>query len=184
MRITALLALAAITSAAACDDGFGPLNWDATPDTLAVYSLARSELRGLPSAIDLYNLQSLRVEVPGVTGLWDVAFSEEGGQFILLPPSWFPGVSSRAGIAVIEDQSFEEVMRAPADSAAYSITEPVPVRMDAVYVFRTGRRPTSSCIYYAKATAVALDAEAGRLEMQVVRNPVCADRYLVPPDQR
>lgn len=184
MRITALLALAAITGAAACDDGFGPINWLATPDTLAVYSLARSELRGLPSAIDLYNLQSVRIEVPGMTGLWDVAFSEEGGQFVLLPPSWFPGVSSRAGIAVIEGQSFEEVIRAPADSASYSITEPVPVRTDVVYVFRTGRRPLSSCIYFAKATAVALDEEAGRLEMQIVRNPVCADRYLVPPDQR
>jgi hypothetical protein len=184
VRITALLALAGITTVAACDDGLGPEFWIDTPVTITVYSLARSELRGLPSAIDVFELEPRRVDVAGMTGFWDVAFSEENGQFVLLPPSWFPGVSSVAGIAVIEDQSFDEVIRAPGDSAAYSITDPVPVRTDVVYVFRSGRRVLSSCVWYAKAMAVALDEEAGRLEMEIVRNPLCGDRYLVPPDKR
>lgn len=186
MRGTALLTLAALAGVTACDDGFGPFNWDSTPDTIAVYSLARQELLGLPSAIDLASgiVQAVRVEVPGASGAWDVALTEEGGQFVLLPAGAISGIGLRPGIAVIEGQAFEDVVRAPRDTAAYSRTEPVPVRTDVVYVIRSGRRAGTSCVYYAKATATAVDADAGRVELQVVRNPLCSDRFLVPPDER
>lgn len=188
MRATALFTLAALAGVAACDDDLGPLNWDSLPDTVAIYSLARPELLGLPSALNVASVNArvevVRVELPGATGLWDVALSEEGGGFVLLPAGAVQGVTVRPGIAVVEGEAFEDVLRAPGDTAAYTRSAPVPVRTDVVYVIRSGQRPTSACVYYAKARAVALDASAGRLEIEVVRNPYCRDRYLVPPDER
>jgi len=176
--------LAAFAGVTGCDDDFGPFPWDATPDTLAVYSLAREELHGLPAAIDFVSVQVVRVDQPGASGLWDVALSELDGEFVLLPAGAVSGIGLRPGIAVIEDQAFEDVVRAPRDTAAYTRTEPVPVRTDVVYVIRTGRRTGSSCSYFAKAEVVTADADAGRVEIQVVRNINCNDRDLVPPDER
>jgi len=178
--------LAALVGVAGCDDDIGPFLWDGTPRTVSVYSLAREELHGLPAAIDFTTSQAIRVDLPGASGSWDVALSEIDGEFVLLPAGSIPGIGLRPGIAVIEDQAFEDVVRAPRDTAAYTWTEPVPVRTDVVYVIRTGRRPGLLCAfyYYAKAEVTTIDRDAGRVDMRVVQNPYCNDRSLVPPDER
>jgi len=186
VRGKALLTLAALASATGCDDGFGPFDWNSTPDTVAVYSLARDELLGLPSALDFARgrVQLIRVDLPGASGLWDVALREVDGEFVLLPAGVVGGIGIRPGIAVVEDQAFEDVLRAPRDTAAYTRAEPVQVRTDAVYVIRSGRRAGTSCIYFAKAEVVAVDADEGRVDIRVVQNPYCNDRFLIPPSER
>jgi len=184
LRGTAVLLLAALAGVAGCDDDFGPFPWDSTPITVSVYSLAREELHGLPAAIDFTTVQAMRVDLPGASGLWDIALSEVDGEFVWLPAGAISGIGLRPGIAVIENQAFEDVIRAPRDTAAYTWTEPVPVRTDVVYVIRAGRRTGSACVFYGKAEVVTVDDEAGRVDLSIVQNPVCNDRYLVPPDER
>jgi len=176
--------LAALAGVAGCDDDFGPFPWDSTPTVVSVYSLAREDLHGLPAAIDFLSVSAIRVDLPGASGTWDVALSEIDGEFVLLPAGVISGIGMRPGIAVIEDQAFEDVLRAPRDTTAYTRTEPVPVRTDVVYVIRTGRRAGSACVFYGKAEVVAVDENAGRVDISIVQNPLCNDRYLVPPDER
>ncbi len=184
MRGTALLMLAALAGVTGCDDDLGPFLWDSTPELVSVYSLARDELHGLPAAIDFTTVRAIRVDLPGASGLWDVALSEVDGEFVLLPAGAISGIGLRPGIAVIEDQPFEDVLRAPRDTAAYTRTEPVPVRTDVVYVVRTGRRAGSGCVYFGKAQVATVDRDAGRVDVRIVQNPYCNDRFLVPPDER
>jgi len=181
---TAVLALAALVGVAGCDDEIGPWPWDSTPVTVSVYSLAREELHGLPAAVDFREVQAIRVDLPGASGTWDVALSEVDGEVVLLPAGAISGIGLRPGIAVIEDQPFEDVVRAPRDTAAYAWTEPVPVRTDVVYVVRADRRLTFGCVYYGKAEVVTADRDAGRVDLRIVQNPICNDRFLVPPDER
>jgi len=182
VRATALALVAAAGLAAACDDGFGPIRWEATPDTATLYSLARPELLGLPSAYDFVNLLPVRVESPGATGQWDVALTEEAGTLALLPAGAVGTLPARAGIAVMRGRPFEAVDRAPGDTAAYERRRPVPVETGVVYVVRTAPRISSGCTYFAKVQPLVVDAVAGLFRFVVVRNPLCNDRALVPPE--
>ncbi|MGH7481494.1 MAG: hypothetical protein ACRELV_05020, partial [Longimicrobiales bacterium] len=78
-RTAVVLTVGALAASAmlGCDDPFDP-RWPPgteTPDTVELFSLARPEYQGLPSAFDFTPSARRRVvvEQPGETGNWDVA---------------------------------------------------------------------------------------------------------------
>ena len=74
---------------AACDDPFGPAFWDATPDTVVLYSASRAEFIGRPSAVDITSIPvaALPIESPAITGNWDFALTDLNGGLALVPAS-------------------------------------------------------------------------------------------------
>lgn len=185
LRAPALAAAAAalVVGAAACGDDPFSFNWNAQPDTVLLYSMARPELN-LVSAYNFLNEVPIQVEVPGATGSWDVAVDTRDGRIVFLPPGAL-NVVGEARIATMEGLALDDVTQAPSDTLLYVSDRPVPVEMGDVYVVRTNRSRGSfgrSCVYYAKVEAVAIDPEGGTLRFREVTNPVCNDRDLVPPD--
>jgi hypothetical protein len=177
-----LLVFAALL-VAACDDPFGPEFWSDRPDTTQLYSAARPELAGLPSAFDFVELVRYRIESPAATGSWDLALSEKDGGFVMIPAGSFEGIESRAGIAVTSATDLADVLEAPRDTAAF-VRQPVPLTLGTVYVVRTRR---ASCgftagVRYAKFRAIEMDLAAGTMRFEFVRNPYCDNRSFVPPE--
>jgi hypothetical protein len=174
-------ALAVVT--AACGDGLGPLTWDATPVTGVLFSLARPELVGQPSAYDFVQLRRVVVESPGATGGWDIALSEQNGQFVFLTAGAFPGIDDDILITESTERTLAAVVEAPADTADYS-RGPVAVVEDRIYIVRTR---IASCItfgsgpYYGKFQVLSVDEARGSIELAAVRNRYCNDRDLIPP---
>ena len=157
-------------------------NWNDTPDTVLLFSLARPELN-LVSAFGFFRRVSVRIEAASATGTWDAALDTRGTDLVLLPPGAL-GVASSARITALQGMSFEDVTRAPADTLVYSAVEPVPVRFGTVYVIRTDRATGSfgsSCVYYAKLEPVVIDVPGGSLTFRYVTNPICNSQDLVPP---
>lgn len=179
MRPWSLLILAVAALVVGCDDRFGPVDWDATQDTAILFSAARPELLGLPSAFDFVTESPVQVEQPGATDTWDVVLTEQGGQFLLVSADTLPALTSRAAIALVRGRAYEEVARAPEDTA-FHVAVAVQVGSDVVYVVRTRR--VNACIRYAKAEPITLDAARGSFRFAFARNPNCGDRSLVPPD--
>ena len=106
------------------------------------------------------------------------------GQIVLLPPGAL-GVLSRAGIAELPGETFEGVIEAPDDTAAYTSTEPVPVHMGTIYVIRTNKSIGgygTQCVYYYKVQPLIIDPEGGTLTFKFDGSPVCNDFALIPPD--
>lgn len=176
----------AVTSVSCGDDLGGPRNWQATVDTMTLYSLARPELQGLPAGFDFVAAggRHVVVEALGASGSWDFALSERDGSFVLLPPGAVPGMpSSTAAIAVIRDEGFEQLARAPGDTAAYVDDAPVVLEPSIVYVVRSHQNPNfGACVYFAKMQLLGADDDAGRARLQYTRNPLCNNRALIPPD--
>lgn len=176
------LAAALMTGLAACGADPFSFNWNATPNTVSMYSLARPELN-LPSAYNFFARSSLPVEAPTATGNWDMAIDTRDGELVLLPPGAL-GVESRARIAALEGLELDDVTEAPSDTLVFSASVPVPARMGTTYVIRTGQRAGSfgtRCVYFAKMEPVSIDVAAGTMTFREVTNPVCNDRRLVPP---
>jgi hypothetical protein len=167
----------------ACDDDLGIDDWIDTPDTTVIYSLSRAELIGQPSAYDFINHVVLRVESPSANGNWDVALRDEGGQLALVPAGGFQGQVSRAGLARITNQTFEELAQAPGDTAAF-LTTPAVVQPGQVYAVRTRRASCgfSTSVRYGKIKIVSVDATAGTVTFASVVNPFCNDRSLIAPE--
>jgi len=171
----------ALSSLACGDDPFR-LDWEVTPDTVLLYSLARPELN-LPSGFNFNQRQRIQVEAPGATGSWDIALDTEDGQLVFLTPGAM-GLTSRARITSVTGTPFLEVRRAPADTASYIADEPVPVQAGPIYIVQTGESVGfygTRCVYYAKLEALDIDPELGTLLFVFDANPVCNDRDLVPP---
>jgi hypothetical protein len=171
--------------AAACDDPFGPRLWDATPDTIVLYSASRAEYIGHSSVVDITTVPvaPLPLEVPGLTGNWDFALTDADGGLALAPASAFAGLESRARIAVLPNRTLDEVRQAPRDTALYATT-PVVVQAGDVYIIRSRR---SSCggtngYRYAKVRSVEIDVPRGIYTFEIVRNPFCDNRSFVPPE--
>jgi hypothetical protein len=170
---------------AACNDPYGPALWDATPDTLLVYSASRAEYLGQASAVDI-GFQSgpaaFPLESPGVTGSWDFALTDIDGGLALTPASAFEGLDSRARIGVLPDRDLDDVVRAPSDTVFKA--DPVLVEAGNVYAVRSRRVSCSgvSGYLYGKLRAVAIDETAGTLRFEIVVNPYC-DRSFVPPEE-
>ena len=80
-------ALASVPLFAACeDDPFGFNDWELSPDTAFLYSLARPELN-LESAFNVNARQVIRVEAAGATGAWDFLVNTVDGQLVFVTPS-------------------------------------------------------------------------------------------------
>jgi hypothetical protein len=185
-RLKRLIPLAVLI-VAACDDPFGPALWDATPDTLLIYSASRPEYIGRASALDITSvpIAALPLESPGVTGNWDVALTEVAGGLALAPASAFPGLESRARVGVLMDRTLDDVPQAPRDTTAFT-AEPLLLREGDVYLLRSSRSSCGgvSCGFrYAKLRAVAIDVAAGTFRFEIVRNPYCDQRSFVPPEE-
>ena len=184
-KIGAILATLGVLTVgvAACDDDPFAFNWDPTPDTVLLYSLARPELN-LVSAFAFFSRLPVRVEAAGSSGAWDAAVDTRGGEIVLLPPGAL-GVIGAARITTLEGMTLDDVRRAPSDTLVYEAEDPVPVSMGNVYVVRTNRSVGgfgTSCVYYAKLAPVEIDAAAGFLRFEFVTNPVCNSQDLVPPN--
>jgi len=168
----------------ACGGGAFDPDYDARPDTVTLYSLARPEL-DLPSAYDFTRRRTIDVQDPGATGNWDLVLDTRDGELAFLAPRVL-GIDSDAAIARLDGRTFEEVERAPADTAVYRALEPVPVEMGTVYVVRT--RLASSgfgfglCNFFAKLEPLEIRRELQSVTFVFDANPVCDDRRLVPPD--
>ena len=173
----------ALLLGAACDDGFGPRVWADTPDTLTIYSITRPELLGRASGVDLVSLRLVVLESSLEVGGWDFALGEQDGEFVILPQAVVPGLESRAGIARVTETSLDQVLEAPADPDVFQ-QGPLEIEIGQVYVLRSRR---TSCelgtgVYYGKMKALALDEASGTLKLEIVRNPYCNDRSLIPPE--
>lgn len=169
----------------ACDDDLGgPGSWDAEIDTVSIYSLSRAELQGLPAAYSFVDNSLVVVEEAGVGGAWDLGLAEEDGEFVFIAPGAISGLSPSAGIARMDDATFEELEVAPADTLAYEEVDPVAVDVGVTYVVRSRRDPrvNALCVYHAKFETLATDADRGSVELRFTRNPFCNERALVPPD--
>ena len=185
-RILPLFALLWLPLATACSDPFGPLNWDATPDTATIWSASRAELVGQPSAFDFaVTVLPVFIESESPSASWDVVLIDQNGQLALAPASYFAGQSDRAAIAVRPNTSLDAVTRAPSDSTSYLRT-PVPLEAGTVYVIRTRvdvcEGGFSTGTRYAKIRPVTIDQQAGVFTFELVRNPYCSKRDFIPPD--
>lgn len=180
--LAAAAALALVGSAGCGDDPFA-IQWVASPDTVLLYSLARPELN-LTSGFNFNSRSPVRIEAAAATGTWDVAVDTRDGQIVLLPPGAL-GVDSRAGIATMVGQGFDDVTEAPADTTAYVGDRPVQVDPGNIYVVRTNQGVGAfgtRCVYYAKLDPLDIDPEGGTLTFVFDASPVCNDRRLIPPD--
>ena len=95
------------------------------------------------------------------------------------------GLDSRARITSVEGVTFDEVRKAPADTAAYTGDAPVPVELGPIYIVQTGESVGTfgtRCVYYAKLEALDLDVALGTVRFVYDSNPVCNNRDLVPPN--
>lgn len=165
-----------ILSTAACGDDPFRVDWEARPDTILLYSLARPEL-GLPSAFNFNRRQFVEIENPGATGNWDLALDTRDGELVFLMPGSM-GIQSRARIAKLEGASFDEVRVAPADTTAYT-ENPELVEFGSIYVIQTDQ--TGQCVYYSKIEPLEADVTLGTLRLVHDGSPVCNSRDLVPP---
>lgn len=167
----------------ACEQDPFVFQWNATPDTVRLYSLARPE-PNLASGFGFLERTLILVEAPGSTGQWDVALDTENGSLVLKPPGAL-GISARAAIATLGSVAFDDVREAPGDTLLYELDDPVVMATGTVYAIRTNRRTGnfgSACVYYGKLEPLIVDVAAGEMEFRYVRSEVCNNRSLVPPD--
>jgi hypothetical protein len=163
---------------AGCDDDLGIERVAVVQDTVVLYSLARADRVGLPSAFDFFYLQAMRVEHASATGNWDVALSESNGRFVLVPPGVFTGLDLRAGIASAGGTAFENLTEAPGEDAAYVREQTVPLQEGVAYVVRSRR--LDACSVYAKLRLLQQDVVEGSVRFEYLANPNCGDRGLSP----
>jgi hypothetical protein len=177
------VAVPILASALACQDDLYKIKWEENPDTAYLYSLARPELN-LLSAFDFISRIPVRIESPNATGKWDMVLDTKDGALVLLPPGAVGIAGTKAGIAPMEDLSFEEVRTAPSDTARYYVDRPVPVELGKVYVIRTRQQSGyygQNCVYYGKFKPLEQDPVAGTFSFMFDVSPVCNDRKLYPP---
>jgi hypothetical protein len=181
---TLLLSLVAFSvGLGACSDDPFIFPWLAAPDTVLLYSLARPEMN-LEAAFNFKERIKIKVEAATATGTWDIAVDTRGGQMVLLPPGAL-GISSKARIAALSGQDFDDLVDAPSDTALYTASDPVPVSLASVYVVKTGQTPGifgSACSYYAKLEPLVVDVAGGTLTFKFDASPVCNSLRLIPPD--
>lgn len=177
-----LLAAGASVALTACDDGIQPRIWGNFPDTVELYSAARTEHIGRPAAYSIALDPRLPrgpvvLEQLPAPFAFDFAVSEnDAGEFLLLPTGVFAQSDVRPGILVDTTATFDGLQRAPRDD--YITDEPVVASTDVVYVIRS-RQLRGGCIYYGKMEILELDP-AGIMTLRILANINCSDRSLVP----
>lgn len=159
------------------------VRWEADPQEAVIYSLDREELNS-PSGFDMLSRSPIVIENLQSASGWDFALDREGGQLVLLPPRVLGVTGSRAGIAPFPDTNYDDVTRAPSDTASYITDEPVPITLGTIYVVRTHERAGSysrSCVYYGKIEPLETDFENGVFRFLQDTSPDCNNPSLVPP---
>lgn len=179
MKTRTFFALGAVAAAAlaGCGDDPFAFPWEPSPDTVRLFALSRPE-PNLVSALDLWPRRLVRVEAAATGGQWDLAVDTAGGRFVWLPPGVM-GIETRAGVAELDETSFEEASMAPADTARYATTRSLPVEAGRVYAVRT--RQHQRCRYYGKIQALEMDVARAVIRVHYDLSPACNNRSLVPP---
>jgi hypothetical protein len=181
IRIFCSLALGALALTACGDDPF-LVRWEEFPLESEIYALDRTELNRV-SGFSMLDRAGVVIEDPQTQGRWDFAVERQGDGMVLVPPRVL-GVISTAGVAVIPQVRLEDVLEAPADTARYATTTPVPVEFGNVYVIRTHQQGGifgEPCVYYGKLEAIEVRMEEGVFRFRHDVSPDCNNRSLVPP---
>lgn len=162
--------------------------WLLTVDSAAIYSLARPEYVGRAGGYDFARAVSqgggaVVVERAKDANIleFDFAVSEIDGALVALPGAMFQGFDLEPGIH--EDStgvSFDEWDLAP--KGGYITDAPVPLRVGGLYAVKSRRGPLDRCVHYGKFEVLSLDPD-GVVELRAVRNHLCNDRELIPPDK-
>ena len=180
----ALAGLLVVTGATtACDDDPWAINWVVDVDTVSLYALSRPE-PNLVSGYDFVPRRAVRIEAATTGDSWDLAVDHRNNEFIWLPPSAL-GIPSDAALAVLEGETFESAVEAPADTALYVSDAEVPIRLGRIYVIRTRRHPGiwgTVCNYYGKIEPLSINPNTGGVTFQFDLSAACNDRDLIPPD--
>lgn len=175
-----LLLLTAVPLTQGCETF--ELRWTPITDTVTLYSLARPEFVDLPGAFDFYSRRPIVVEQPtvGDPATFDLGLSEDGGDFVFLPAGLFATFEINPGVVAIDSPgvTFDNLAVAPPDG--YVTDEPVVLELGVVYAVRT-RRDRGGCARYGKFEILDMDP-AGVVEFRQIRNNLCNDRELIPPD--
>lgn len=180
---TFLAIAAAFVVMVACDDDPFAIRWQIDPDTVRLYALSRPE-PNLVSGFDFHPRLAVRIEAPTTGADWDLAVDVRDGQFVWLPPGAL-GLSSDAGVAILEGESFESATEAPEDTTLYVSDAPIPIVAGQIYVIRTRRHPGffgTLCNYYGKIEPLATDFVSGSVYFQFDVSGACNNRDLIPPD--
>jgi hypothetical protein len=176
--LTALVASSALLGACGDDPLFPDVQL--TTDTVTLTVPGNLE----PSALDLARATLpftllRRPELVQDAAEWDVALRRTAAGGLSFLPFDQPGSPYRgAGIRTSTD-NFDTIEEAPRATSAYG-DDPVPVTVNAVYLFRSRQYPTQGglCVNYARAKVVAVDAAAGTAQVAVVINRNCDDERL------
>ncbi len=178
-----LLTLVTALAAVGCNDTTGLNNWDATPDTVTLYSASRAELSGLQSGFDFTSPRAVIVESVSTAEGFDFVVTDQGGSFLLMPSGALLAQSNRAGLAKVPATDLTSIRQAPSDTAAFEQKVAVPVQPGDFLVVRSRRVSCllSTASYYAKMQVLAVDPVGGTLRFAYARNPFCSNQSLVPP---
>jgi hypothetical protein len=180
LGLAVLLLLPGLT---ACGDNIFDFKWQASPDTVLLYSLARPELN-LLSAFDFIHRVPVQIESPTATGEWDMAIDTQDGDIVFLPPGAVGVTNSKARIIPMGPMGFDEVRRAPSDTSLYVGDTAVPVGLGNIYVIRTRQAVDiygRACVYYGKLEPLSKDPVVGTVRFVYDVSPVCNSRKLYPP---
>lgn len=178
--ILGLLVLVTVVPMSTACEGF-EFDWVAVEDSVTLFSLARPEYADLPAAFDFISRSRVVVDRPMSSDpyVFDMAVSEEGGEMVLLPAGVFQTFGVDPGIAIDSSgTTFDELAEAPREG--YITDVAVPVRTDVVYTVRT-RQDGGGCRRYGKLEVLEVEPE-GILHFRAVRNNLCNDRELIPPE--
>lgn len=181
--IRVLLFLVAVPTLIACDDDPFKIRWEASPDTVILYSLARPELN-LYSGFDFLGRTGVKIESPQAVNAWDMALDTRVGELVFLPPGAIGVRNSSAAIAPMGPMGFDDLRKAPRDTTLYVTDEPVPVTVGNLYVIRSRRAPGiygTICTYFGKLMPLEEDLESQSVKFMFDMSPVCNDRKLYPP---
>jgi hypothetical protein len=190
VRILCSLAIAALVFSTGCNDNFGPTDWSAAPDTVDLFSLSRADYQGLPAGYDILSGrhgQRVAIETPGASGNWDFALIEADGQLMLMPAGALRDLSNGAAIGLLEGETFESVTKVPGDPSRYQDSVAVPLEAGHAYAVRSRHYYAyggQACSLYGKLSPISIDLAKGELRFEVVRNPNCNDRSMIPPKSK
>ena len=155
------------------------------PAELSLYDLVSGPI-DRPSAVNVVSGRALgrpsavRVDI---TERWDLVFAMVEGSPAWLPRGFFEALEVSSGV-LATTLDFDQVREAPEDRDLYEDEQPVPLTEGTTYVVRSRSDPDLSlpCRIYAKILVEAIQADPPRVDLQVIWNPNCDGRNLVPSE--
>lgn len=178
----ASVVLAGLALAACNDEPDNPFDdWSAQVDTVTLFTVDDPGYQGLPSAYDIKQTRTQRIEDNNASGQWEFALTGGvDGPLTITPLGAFFGVDNNAGIATLEGEVFEDLDRAPSASDAYVTDVPIELELGVVYVVRA--RTSGNCLQFAKMEPLEIDEAENTFRFRVMVNPFCGDLDLIPPE--